>query len=181
MRSSLICSSCKLARLPLAQCWLKLKPQPRLARLPRDYAHSSYRTDSEWKLANPDFDELELNEDYYESLGISADELADQLGFSASDADPMGVDLGAEDLTGNQLDAGLFLNDEDMSESAWGPQVRSLRQSGQHLTLRPSCPGCAPLLVEDTAPCFRRDVADLHADSVQWLMFAGNAAGRVQS
>ena len=83
---------------------------------------NSYTTSQEWQRANPEFDEIQLDEDYYQSLGLTEEELADQLGFSASDADPLGQDFGPES---NQLDVGSFLMDEDRNEATWGPQVRS--------------------------------------------------------
>lgn len=86
-------------------------------------AHSSYTASQDWKIANPDFDDIELDEDYYRSLGISGEELADQLAFLANDADPMGEELGPEGLDNQQLGASSYLMDEDMNETTWGPQV----------------------------------------------------------
>ena len=90
----------------------------------RSAARNSYTASQEWRQANPEFDEIQLDENYYQSLGLSAEELADQLGFSASDADPLGQDFGPEGPADGQLDAGSFLMDEDRNEATWGPQVR---------------------------------------------------------
>ena len=92
-------------------------------------AHSSYTASQDWKSENPGFDDIELDEDYYRSLGISEEELADQFAFLASDADPMGEDLGPEGLEDQQLGASSYLMDEDMNDSTWGPQVNRCAHS----------------------------------------------------
>lgn len=86
-------------------------------------AHGGYTASQDWKSANPDFDDIELDEDYYRSLGISEEELADQLAFLASDADPLGEELSPEGLGNQQQGASSYLMDEDMNETTWGPQV----------------------------------------------------------
>ena len=86
-------------------------------------AKSSFTASQEWKSANPGFDDIELDEDYYQSLGISEEELADQLAFLANDADPMGEDLAPEGSDKQQLGASSYLMDDDMNEATWGPQV----------------------------------------------------------
>lgn len=90
-------------------------------------AQSSFTASQEWKSANPGFDEIELDEDYYRSLGISEEELADQLAFLANDADPMGEDVAPEGLGKQQLGASSYLMDEDINEATWGPQVELYR------------------------------------------------------
>ena len=86
-------------------------------------ASGSYTSTQEWREANPGFDEVQLDEEYYESLGITADELTDQLSFLASDTDPEGYDMSPEQLAQAQTGSASFLLDEDMDTDAWGPKV----------------------------------------------------------
>ncbi|MCJ1368642.1 hypothetical protein MMC16_007787 [Acarospora aff. strigata] len=124
MRTSSACSHCTTASLQAVRYAVKHVKKARHVRAcNQPSANSGYTASQEWKDANPGFDEIELDEDYYQSLGISKEELADQLAFLASDADPMGEDLGPEGLDNQQLGASSYLMDEDMSEATWGPQV----------------------------------------------------------
>lgn len=88
-----------------------------------------YTGTQDWKQANPTFDEIELDEEYYQSLGITEDELADQLSFLASDTDPEGQDLSSE-LSQASASRSSFLMDEEMDTDAWGPKVSAI-SSGQ--------------------------------------------------
>ena len=88
----------------------------------RGSTRKSYSASQEWRQANPTFDEVQLDEEYYADLGISADELADQLSFLASDTDPEGEDLTPDSLLQSQ-EGSSFLLDEEMNVDAWGPQV----------------------------------------------------------
>ena len=81
----------------------------------------SYTSTSTWKQDNPSFDEIELNEEYYRSLGISPEELADQLSFRASDTDPEGQDIGLEGPVDGENPS--FLHDQDLDTEPWGPEV----------------------------------------------------------
>ncbi len=92
----------------------------------RSLACNSYTTSQEWREANPSFDEVELDEQYYESLGITADELAEQLSFLASDTDPEGEDLTPESLSQAQAGTSSFLLDEELDAEAWGLKASSL-------------------------------------------------------
>ena len=126
MRTCSICTPCTNADFQAVQDRVK---HTRKARHVRVYnqrpAQSSYTASQEWKSANPGFDDIELDEDYYQSLGISEEELADQLSFLANDADPLGEDLGPEGLDKQHLGASSYLMDEGMNEATWGPQVES--------------------------------------------------------
>ena len=102
-------------------------------------AQSSYTASQEWKSSNPGFDDIELDEDYYQSLGISEEELADQLAFLANDADPMGEDIGPEVLDKEQLGASSYLMDEDMNEATWGPQVELHRFTTPYTSVYRAC------------------------------------------
>jgi hypothetical protein len=85
-----------------------------------------YSGAQDWKQANPNFDEIELDEEYYQSLGITEDELADQLSFLASDTDPEGQDLSSDQLSQAQASTSSFLMDEEMDTDAWGPKVSAV-------------------------------------------------------
>ena len=89
-----------------------------------------YTGAQDWKQSNPSFDEIELDEEYYQSLGITEDELADQLSFLASDTDPEGQDLSSEQLSQASASTSSFLMDEEMDADAWGPKVSAIH-SGQ--------------------------------------------------
>ena len=109
-------------------------PRPKTFRLCtwqlRSYGGSGkYTGAQDWKQANPNFDEIQLDEEYYQSLGISEDELADQLSFLASDTDPEGQDLSSE-ISQASASASSFLMDEEMDTDAWGPKVSAIN-SGQ--------------------------------------------------
>ena len=124
MRTCSVCSPYTNASFQAVQDGVK---HTRKARPVRVYnqrsAQSSYTASQDWKSANPGFDDIELDEDYYQSLGISEEELADQLAFLANDADPMGEDVGPEGLDKQQMGASSYLMDEGMNEATWGPQV----------------------------------------------------------
>ena len=81
----------------------------------------------DWEQANPNFDEIELDEEYYQSLGISEDELADQLSFLASDTDPEGQDFSSDQFSQAQASTSSFLMDEEMDTDAWGPKVSATK------------------------------------------------------
>ena len=89
-------------------------------RLSRHRAHS-YTATPDWKKANPSFDDIELNEEYYNELGISPEELADQLSFRATDSDPEGQDIGLEGPVDGENPS--FLHDQEFDLEAWGPEV----------------------------------------------------------
>lgn len=91
------------------------------AATPARESSQSYTSTSAWKQDNPSFDEIELNEEYYRSLGISPEELADQLSFRASDTDPEGQDIGLEGPVDGENPS--FLHDQDLDTEAWGPEV----------------------------------------------------------
>ncbi|KAL0054565.1 hypothetical protein WJX82_011065 [Trebouxia sp. C0006] len=80
----------------------------------------------DWKQANPNFDEIQLDEEYYQSLGISEDELADQLSFLASDTDPEGQDFSSDQSSQAQASTSSFLMDEELDTDAWGPKAVTL-------------------------------------------------------
>lgn len=92
------------------------------ARLARHITRS-YTSTTEWQKENPHFDDLELNDEYYDSLGIGPEELAEQLSFSASDTDPEGQDLGVN--SPSEEGKPSFLLDQDMDQDTWGPEVSS--------------------------------------------------------
>lgn len=97
----------------------------------RSYEDSGrYTGAQDWRQANPNFDEIQLDEEYYQSLGFTEDELADQLSFLASDADPEGQDLSSEQLSQTSASTSSFLMDEEMDTDAWGPKVSTVN-SGQ--------------------------------------------------
>lgn len=124
MRTWSVCSPCIVTSLQAARLGVNHTKNTRHVHVcSQRPAQSSYTSSQEWKSANPGFDEIELDEEYYQSLGISEEELADQLAFLANDADPMGEDLGPEGLDKQQLGASSYLMDEDMNEATWGPQV----------------------------------------------------------
>jgi len=97
----------------------------------RSYGDSGrYTGAQDWKQANPNFDEIELDEEYYQSLGITEDELADQLSFLASDTDPEGQDFSSDQFSQAQASTSSFLMDEEMDTDSWGPKVSTF-DSGQ--------------------------------------------------
>lgn len=133
MPSWSICRPCTIVHCPAVRYGVKPVGRERHARVYNQTpAHTSYTASQDWKSENPSFDDIELDDDYYRSLGISEEELADQLSFLASDADPMGEDLGPEGLESQQLGASSYLMDEDMNESTWGPQVNDCQHSLIH-------------------------------------------------
>lgn len=103
--------------------------KPRRVNRTRSARHHvrSYTSSAEWQKANPSFDDIDLNDEYYNSLGISPEELADQLSFQASDADPDGQDIGVDGPLGEGTPA--FLHDQDLETDIWGPEVSCCRQS----------------------------------------------------
>ena len=90
---------------------------------PARHITRSYTSTTEWQKENPHFDDLELNDEYYDSLGIGPEELAEQLSFSASDSDPEGQDLGVN--SPSEEGKPSFLLDQDMDTDTWGPEVSS--------------------------------------------------------
>lgn len=109
----------------------QLRAGPRAAKL---CAHS-YTSSAEWQKENPSFDDIVLNDEYYASLGISPEELADQLSFQADDVDPEGQDIGMDGPVGEGSPS--FLHDQDLDIDVWGPEVRQahlLRYNPRHLS-----------------------------------------------
>lgn len=178
MRSWFTCRSCTIVHCQAVRRDVKPVGRGRHARVySQTSARSSYTASQDWKRENPDFDDIELNEDYYRSLGISEEELADQLSFLASDADPMGADLGPEDLESQQLGASSYLMDEDMNETTWGPQVddcpHSFIQTSDQYTPLSSC--------LQRSLCVHQSRTLVYNLPSRSLLSAGNFAGRLQS
>lgn len=74
-------------------------------------------------LDNPDFDDIELNDELYRELGLTEDEIEAQRMYSAYDVDPEGVDLGigSVSMPGDGLGN---LQEQKLGDDAYGPEVR---------------------------------------------------------
>lgn len=95
---------------------------------------------------NPDFDDLELNDEYYRDMGMTKEDIEDQMAFKASDIDPMvrrcriapwsimsttqGEDLSLDSLfkTRKGLPRHLMDQTEEAEKPGWGPEARLVKQ-----------------------------------------------------
>lgn len=71
-----------------------------------------------------DFDNIQLDDNYYRELGISSADAADEQQWSASDADPEGVDLDYNRISGLAEDVPEHLRGFlEGTEDLYGPQA----------------------------------------------------------
>ena len=80
-------------------------------------------SDPEWKAENPDFDDVVLDDEFFEAAGLNREEIMKEITSTIADADPEGMALTPEMFSQLSSSNPSKVREQAADLEIWGPEV----------------------------------------------------------